>query len=64
MAEAIAKLATIAMIAVCPQLNPIPMPTRKKPNSDQLAKMTHLVSSIISFVYPFAIRCTVAKPAS
>jgi hypothetical protein len=40
------------------------MPTRKKPNSDQPAKMIHLVSSIISFVYPFAIRCTVAKPAS
>src|SRR4030088_3461484 len=46
MAETSAKLATIAMIAVCPQLNPIPMPTRKKPNSDQPAKMTHLVSSM------------------
>ena len=32
-----AKLATMAMIAVCPQLNPIPVPTRKKPNSDQPA---------------------------
>lgn len=37
MAERIAKLATMAMIAVCPQLNPIPVPTRKKPNSDQAA---------------------------
>jgi hypothetical protein len=35
MAERIAKLATMAMIAVCPELNPIPVPTRKKPNSDQ-----------------------------
>jgi hypothetical protein len=35
------------------------MPTRKMPNSDQPAKMIHLVSSIVSFVYPFAIRCTV-----
>jgi len=61
MAEAIAKLATIAMIAVCPQLNPIPMPTRKKPNSDQPAKMIHLVSSIYIVRYPFAIRCTVAS---
>jgi exonuclease VII large subunit len=36
------------MIAVCPQLNSIPMPTRKKPNSDQPAKMIHLVSSMVA----------------
>jgi hypothetical protein len=47
-AETIAKLATIAMIAVCPQLIPIPMPTRKKPNTDQPAKMTHFVSSMVA----------------
>ena len=46
MAERIAKLATMAMIAVCPQLNPIPVPTRKKPNSDQPAYMIHLVWSM------------------
>ena len=45
-AETIAKLATIAMIAVCPQL--IPIPTRKKPNTDQPAKMTHFVSGMVA----------------
>jgi hypothetical protein len=50
--EAIARLASIAMIEVCPQLNPIPMPTRKKLNSDPSAKMTHLVSSNSRAVLP------------
>jgi hypothetical protein len=36
------------MIAVCPQLIPIPMPTRKKPNTDQPAKMTHFVSGMVA----------------
>ena len=60
MAEAIAKLATIAMIAVCPQLNPTPMPT-KKAEQRPTRKDDPLGFEHYLFCYPFAIRCTVAS---